>query len=117
MRSSKVSVPGCLQIEFRNVTGKPLIVDLTRAIRKVKLTVAVNVSVLTTLFFVMRRGFTWWQGLCFAYCVCLGVVTTGTWGTEGRALELTAQNIMAELQLVRECVLKLCRSFVCHHSE
>ena len=35
-----------------------------------------GVSVLTTLLFVMQRGFTLWQGLCFAYCVCLSVITT-----------------------------------------
>jgi hypothetical protein len=84
------------------VTGKQLIVDLTRATRKVKASVTLNVSVLTTLLFVMQRGFTWWQGLCFAYCVCLSVITTGTWGTLGKALELIAQAIMTELHLVRE---------------
>jgi hypothetical protein len=84
------------------VTGKPLLLDLTTAIRKVKVSVALNVSVLTTLLFVMQRGFTWWQGLCFAYCVCLSVVTTGTWGTLGRALELVAERVITELQLVRK---------------
>jgi hypothetical protein len=92
------------QTEFRDVTGKPLGLDLTKAIRKVKASVALNVSVFTTLMFVMQRGFTWWQGLCFAYCVCLSVVTTGTWGTLGRALELFAERVMTELQLVRDKV-------------
>lgn len=88
------------------MTGKQLILDLTRATRKVKVSVTLIVSVLTTLLFVMQRGFTWWQGLCFAYCVCLSVITTGTWGTLGKALELIAQAIMTELQLVRERALK-----------
>ncbi|XP_021920294.1 gustatory and odorant receptor 24-like isoform X2 [Zootermopsis nevadensis] len=88
-----------MQTNFRDVTGKPLSLDLTRAIRKVKASVAVIVTVLTTLLFVMQRGFTWWQGLCFAYCVCLSVITTGTWGTMGRALELAAERVITELQL------------------
>jgi hypothetical protein len=73
----------------------------------VKLSVALNVSVLTTLLFVMQRGFTWWQGLCFAYCVCLGVITTGVWGTMGKGLQLIAQSIMTEIQLVRQRATKL----------
>jgi hypothetical protein len=84
------------------VTGKQLILDLTEVTRRMKLVVALNVSVLTTLLFVMQRGFTWWQGLCFAYCVCLGVITTGAWGTMSKGLQLIAQSIMTELQLVRQ---------------
>jgi hypothetical protein len=83
------------------VTGKPLQLDLTRAIRKVKLIAAISVPLLTTLLLVMQRGFTWWQGVCFAYCVCLSVVTTGMWGTLGRALDLVAESVLTELQLVR----------------
>ena len=94
------------QIEFQKVTGKQLILDLTKATMKVKLSVALNVSVLTTLLFVMQRGFTWWQGLCFAYCICLSVITTGAWCTMGKGLQLIAQSIMTELQLVRQSAIK-----------
>jgi hypothetical protein len=88
------------------VTGKQLTFDLSKKTRKVKLAVALNVSVLTTLLFVMQRGFNWWQGLCFAYCVCLSIITTGAWTTTGRALQLVAQSIMTEMQLVRQNAIK-----------
>jgi hypothetical protein len=67
---------------------------------------ALNVSVLTTLLFVMQRGFTWWQGVCFAYCVSLGSVTAGVWATVGKTLQLIAQSLMTELQLVRQSAIK-----------
>jgi hypothetical protein len=92
-------------MEFQKVTGKQLILDLTKSMRKVKLLVASNVSVLTTMLFVMQRGFTWWQGLCFAYCVCLGVITTGTWCALTTGLQLIAQSVMTELQLVRQSAI------------
>jgi hypothetical protein len=88
------------------VTGKQLTFDVSKVTRKVKLTVALYVSVLTTLLFVMQRGFTWWQGLCFAYCVCLSVITTGAWVAIGRGLQLNAQSIMTEMQLVRQSAIK-----------
>jgi hypothetical protein len=88
------------------VTGKQLTFDLSRVTRKVKLSAALNVSVLTTLLFVMQRGFTWWQGLCFAYCICLRVIATGMWGAMGKGLQLIAQSIMTEMQLVRQSAIK-----------
>ena len=84
------------------MTGKPLLMDLTVPMRKVKVSVILIVTVFTALIFLSGRGITWWQGIPFAYSVSLCAITTGAWCAMTKALGNISQIIMEHLTEVSE---------------
>ncbi|KAJ9590819.1 hypothetical protein L9F63_016150, partial [Diploptera punctata] len=91
------------EMDYRKVTGEPLLLDLSGVMRKVKTSLLLIVSVFTTLIFLSGRGFKGWQGIPFAYSVSLCAITTGAWCAMARTLEILSEIIMSQLkQNVRE---------------
>ena len=87
-------------MEFEKLTGKPMLLDLKVVMRKVKAGLILIVTVFTALIFLSGRGLKWWQGIPFAYSVCLCTINTGGWCSMAKALEKLSQLIMVQLKQV-----------------